>query len=229
MFIKKNGRNNQIHIRLKRVWVGGGAEAGGLIENIHPCMNCVNCVVFFGESDSTEPCNLVTMVTAKPTGPRNMLCINTNSSGLLHPSDCVRGTRRWHESSRLCCAQTGDLSVWLTRSVSFAPACVCTQTHTGLFCCYERASCEQTWWTTRRKINSGLEEKSLCHGPLAVQFISPPTLLPHSSFLLLLGNNCQAAMCQWASKIGLSKHLDTNRFCEKQKVGALWHNSCFKL
>lgn len=53
---EKNGRNNQIHVRLKRVCVGAEAGAGGLIENIHPCMNCVNCVVFSGESVCVRAC-----------------------------------------------------------------------------------------------------------------------------------------------------------------------------
>lgn len=74
-------------------------------------------------------------------------------------------------------------------------------THTGLFCCYERASCEQTWWTTRRKINSGLEEKSLCHGPLAVGFVSPfPPRHCSSSGVI--------AMLPCAK--GLPKYLDKN-------------------
>lgn len=47
-----------------------------------------------------------------------------------------------------------------------------SDTHTDLFCGYERASCEQTRWTYR-KINSSLEEKPLCHS-LLTEFITPP-------------------------------------------------------
>lgn len=169
-FIKKN---NEIHAS---VTCGRGSEVSGLTWTIHPCVCHGVCA------------GLVSVAMCGLGGVRE--CVTYGPDCDRKPQACIELFINTHF---LLYTQTSSIFQWHTGGISASNAAPVythiqyillskvSQTgkllqaplhrHTVLFCGYERASCVQTLGTCR-KINSGLEEKPLCHS-LLTEFITP--------------------------------------------------------